>query len=148
MRPGPLRRLSLLAAVAVAAVIVALTLVVSPGEGDTLSRLLPSGFTLTGTERASDVCLGGVPCQDGHALAFLALSLFAAVHVATSPAPAERLRPMARLLVVLVAFATFDEAAQRWAGRDPSFADWLADLGGILLGMVLGVRLARALLRR
>jgi len=138
----------MLAAVTIAAVIVVLTLVVSPGQGDTLSRLLPSGFTLTGTENASDVCLGGVPCQDGHALAFVALSLFATVHVAASSQPRQRLRPMTRLLVALVAFATFDEFAQRWAGRDPSLADWLADLGGIMLGMLLGVRLARALLRR
>lgn len=138
----------MLAAAAVAAVILVLTLVVSPSEGDTLSRLLPAGFTIPGADATSDACLGGVRCQDGHALAFFALALFAAVHVAASWPPAERLRPLTRLLAALVAFALLDELAQQWAGRDPSLADWLADVSGILLGVLLGSQLTRALLRR
>jgi len=148
VQPEPLRRLSILAAASVAVVILVLTLLVSPAEGDTLSRLLPAGLSLAGDDANSDVCVGGLACEDGHALAFLALGLFAAVHVSASWPPSERLRPLARLLVVLVAFAALDEFAQRWAGRDAALADWLADIAGVFLGVILGSQLTRILLRR
>ncbi|MFN8583911.1 MAG: VanZ family protein [Dehalococcoidia bacterium] len=146
MRREPLRRWSMLAALAVAGVIVVLTLVVSPAEGDPMSRLIPAIFTASRSAGA-DTCVGGIPCQDGHALAFLALALFASVHVAAAWSPRRQLTRLVGLFVLLVAFAAIDEFAQGWTGRDPSFADWLADTAGILLGVLVGAQLTRFLVR-
>lgn len=131
----------------VATVIVVLTLVVSPAEGGSLSQLLPAALSFAGSVSASDSCVGGIPCQDGHALAFLVLALFASVHVAVTWAPRERFRRLVSLLVLLVAFAAGDEFAQGWAGRDPSFADWFADSIGIMVGVIVGPQLTRVLVR-
>lgn len=138
------------AAALVAVLIVVLTLVVSPAQGDALDRALPSGSGSAPVTAATptDVCVGGIPCEDGHAFAFLALGCFAAVYVSVSRPPAERVRALATLAAALVAFAAVDEWAQGWAGRDPSFADWTADLVGIALGVVLGSQGTRVLLRR
>lgn len=134
-------------ALGVAVVIVVLTLVVSPAQGDGLARLLPTVFTHGGGEAGHDACVGGIPCQDGHAIAFLVLAFFAAVHVSASWPAGHRLLPLVRLVTLLIAFATADEVAQRWAGRSPSVDDWLADLGGIVLGVVLASQITPLLLR-
>ncbi|MEZ4552926.1 MAG: VanZ family protein [Dehalococcoidia bacterium] len=147
MRTGRLRRLSMFAALVVAVVIIVLTLLVSPAQDDALARFLPTIVTRTGGEAGHDACIGGIPCQDGHAIAFLVLAFLAAVHVSASWPPGRRVLPLLRLTALLIAFAAADEVAQRWAGRSPSLNDWLADLGGILVGVVLASQVTPALLR-
>lgn len=138
----------MLAAALVAVLILVVTLVISPAEGDWLSGLLPEAASIHADGASADICIGGIACEDGHALAFLALGVFASVHVASSPLPSRRLRPLVSLVVALVAFAALDEWAQGWAGRDPSMSDWIADVIGVFLGVLLGSQLTRVLLRR
>ncbi|MBX3394435.1 MAG: VanZ family protein [Phycisphaerae bacterium] len=57
-----------------------------------------------------------------------------------------RIAIMAAVLVGLAAYAAVDELTQPWVGRSCEWGDWLADLGGAAIGLLLG--LATGLLRR
>lgn len=127
--------------------IVVLTLFVSPGQGDVLGRLFPFTVPLIGSESRYDTCLGGIDCQDGHALAFMALGASLAVLVLAGRRGLRRFAGGAVVLLILVGFAALDELAQGWMGRQPSFDDWLADVSGAVLGLVLGSELARFLVQ-
>jgi hypothetical protein len=132
----------------VVGIILMLTLFVSPGEGDALSRLLPGTLPVIGSESGYDACVGGIPCEDGHAFAFIALGASLSLGVlAGSRGWRAALRAAAALALIML-FATADEVAQHWAGRDASLDDWLADVSGALLGIVMGSQLARLLVQR
>ncbi len=148
MRGERLRQLSTWTTVTIAAAIVLLTLVVSPAEGDSLSRLFPGVLPFLGDGTTADACVGGIQCQDGHALAFLVLALSATIHATATRRHAARLWSIAGVFGLLLAFAAADEVAQGWAGRDPSMSDWAADAVGVALGIVLGSQLTRVLSRR
>lgn len=95
-------------------------------------------------------CRFGLPCLLGHFLAFGALGVVAAVRFATSDVA--RRSPQRVLVMTVLAiwlFAGLDELAQGWVdGRDPSFEDWLADMVGAMLGLVLGSLGLRTLMER
>lgn len=137
------RQVSTWTTIGLVAVIVALTLFLSPAEGDPLSRLLPGTIPLIGGSDGYDTCLGGLSCQDGHALAFIALGISLTMQVLTGRRGTRVVLLAAGVLLLLVLFATADELAQRWAGRNASLDDWLADVSGGVLGMVIGGQLAR-----
>jgi hypothetical protein len=128
--------------------IVLLTLFMSPAQGDSLSRMFPGTIPFIGSETDSyDTCLGGIDCQDGHALAFMALGGSLAVLVLAGRRGLSALLGAVCVLVVLGAFAAFDESAQSWTGRDASVDDWLADMSGAVLGVVIGFEVARFLVQ-
>ena len=148
MTTARLRLVSAWTTVMLVALIVVLTLFMSPAQGDPLSRIFPGTIPFIGSESDSyDTCLGGINCQDGHALAFMALGGSFAVLVLAGRRGLSALLGAVCVLVLLGAFAAFDETAQGWAGRDPSFDDWLADMSGALLGVVIGFEVARFLVQ-
>jgi hypothetical protein len=123
-----LRRASLLATAASVAAILAMTLtpVALDGRGG---------------------CLFGVPCALGHALAFGVLGASLAGVFATSGfARRSPRRALSMLFLALWIFAALTELAQREVGRDASLADWVADMGGAIAGLLLGGFALRAFL--
>ena len=106
--------------------------------------------TLTPVGGGEGGCFAGIPCTLGHVLTFAILGVPVALRYATSRA-AQR-SPLRVLLMVLVAiwlFAALDELAQGWVdGREPDLVDWLADMGGAVLGLALGSLLLRFALSR
>ncbi len=147
MTPARLRRVSAWTTGLLVALIVLLTLFMSPAQGDSLGRMFPGTIPLIGGEASYDTCIGGISCQDGHALAFMALGGSFAVLVLTGRRGLSALLGAVCVLVALGAFAGLDEAAQGWAGRDSSSDDWLADMSGAVLGVVLGFEVARFLVQ-
>jgi hypothetical protein len=145
MTAARLRLVSTWTTAALVALIVVLTLFVSPAEGDLLSRIVPGTVPLIGDDRGYDTCIGGIDCQDGHALAFIALGTSLGVQVLAGRRGRGALVRAVAVLLLLGVFAAVDELAQGWTGRDASFDDWLADASGALLGLVLGSEIARYL---
>jgi hypothetical protein len=124
-----------------------IALIVSPADGDSLSRMLPGSVPLIGGEAGYDTCLGGIDCEDGHALAFAALGVSISTQMIAGRRGARALAAAARALLLLAAFAMASELAQGWSGRDASVEDWLADMAGAFLGVVVGSELARFLVQ-
>ena len=122
-----LRTLSMLAAVVSAAMIVVLT--------------------MTPLAQQDDGCALGLPCSAGHALAFAILGVaLAGAFVSSSFARRSPRRALAMLLLCLWIFAALTELAQTEVGRDPSLADWAADMGGAIAGLIIGGLVLRLLL--
>jgi hypothetical protein len=147
MTAARLRQVSAWTTAMLIALIVVLTLVVSPADGDSLSRMLPGTVPLIGGEAGYDTCLGGIDCEDGHALAFAALGVSLSAQVMAGRRGVRALAAAVRTLLLLAVFAMLDELAQDWMGRDASIADWLADVAGAFLGVVIGSELARFLVQ-
>jgi VanZ family protein len=99
-------------------------------------------------ESGYDTCLGGIQCEDGHALAFVALGASISVGVLAGRRGWQAARLSLSVLILLMLFAMLDELAQGWTGRDASVDDWLADVSGALLGIVAGSQLARLLVQK
>jgi VanZ family protein len=57
-------------------------------------------------------------------------------------------RSLRLALIVLALYAAFDELTQPLVGRHCDFHDWLADLGGIAIGLTLVAGMSRWMLRR
>jgi len=145
MRSERLRKVTTVTTVALVGVIVLFTLLVSPAQGDPAGRLFPGTIPFLGAETGYDSCVGGISCEDGHALAFIALATSLTVQVLAGKRGARLLAGAIGVLILLAAFATGDELVQRWIGRDASIDDWLADVSGAVLGTVLGAQIARVL---
>lgn len=147
MTPARLRRMSAWTTGLLLALIVLLTLFMSPAQGDSLGRLFPAAIPFIGSEASYDTCIGGISCQDGHMLAFMALGGSFAILVLTGRRGLRALIGALCVLAAVGAFAGLDEAAQGWTGRDASFDDWLADISGAALGVVVGFEVARFLVQ-
>ena len=95
-------------------------------------------------------CPLGLPCAAAHVMLFAVLGVPVALRYATSEAA--RRSPVRVLLMVVLAiwlFAALDEMAQGSVdGRDPALEDWVADMAGAILGLMLGSLLLRWWLRR
>lgn len=117
----------------------------------TVAVILLTTLTPFGTgDGDSSGCQFGLPCFLGHLVLFGILGVGVAGLYSTSDAArrAPR-RVLAMTFIVIWVFAAADELAQdRVAGRSPEFEDWLADMIGAVLGIVLGSMLLRELLGR
>ena len=95
-------------------------------------------------------CPFGLHCAIWHMLLFALLGVPVALRYAASRAAARApLRVLLMVVLALWVFAALDELAQGWVpGRQPSLADWFADMGGALIGMALGSAAFRLLIAR
>lgn len=69
---------------------------------------------------------------------FVHFGLYGVWSILLAVSPGGRRQTTARLLVVIACFAAFDEWHQQFIpGRDMSAMDWLADMAGSSLGLLL-----------
>jgi hypothetical protein len=148
MTAARLRQVSSWTTPLLVAVIVMLTLVLSPGEGGSLSHLVPATVPVVGDRTGFDACVGGIPCRDGHALAFVALGMSLTVQLIVGHRGRRVLLGMAVVVAAVVLLATASELGQGLTGRDAALDDWVADVGGGLLGMLLGLAISGLLALR
>lgn len=95
--------------------------------------------TLTPVALDDDGCALGVPCTIGHALAFGALGVaMSALYVTSSFARRSPQRAIVMLLLCAWILAGGTEIAQGYVGREPSLGDWVADMVGVVSGLLLG----------
>ncbi len=114
------------------------------GAVGTVVAILAS--TLTPLAIDENGCAFGVPCTLGHAIAFGALGLtLSGLYVTSSFARRNPRRALVMLLLAIWIFASITELAQAEVGRDPSLADWAADMLGVISGLLLGGFLLRFL---
>lgn len=111
-----------------------------------IATLTPLGIS----DEPGDSCSFGLPCATGHFVLFGALGVAIAGRYATSDAA--RRSPRRVLLMTLLAvwvFAAADELAQEWwvDGRGGQLTDWLADMAGVLGGILAGGFLLRRVVR-
>jgi VanZ family protein len=105
--------------------------------------------TLTPVAVDESGCAFGIPCTAGHFLAFGALGFtLAGVYATSRLARVAPRRALAMMFLAVWIFAALDELAQAAVGRDASLADWIADMAGALVGMLLGGFVLRALVSR
>jgi hypothetical protein len=125
----PLRWFSQAATLASAAAILVLTLAPLPFNGAS--------------------CLLGIPCDAGHFLTFGVLGVsLAGVFVTSAFARRSPRRALSMMLLGVWIFAAATEIAQGEVGRDPSLADWGADMAGAVAGLLGGGFALRLLLGR
>lgn len=148
MTAGRLRQVSGWTTPLLVLFIVVFTLVLSPGEGGSVSRLIPATVPIVGDRTAYDACVGGIPCRDGHAIAFVALGLSLAIQLVAGHRGRRALIGAAIAIGVTIFLATASETLQGVTGRDAEFGDWMADILGGLLGTALGVGIAGLVRRR
>ena len=92
-------------------------------------------------------CAFGIPCVVGHFGIFALLGVALAGLFATSRSARQSpRRALAMLLLAIWIFAALTEMAQRYIDREPSLADWSADMAGAVTGLLVGGVLLRLLL--
>jgi len=112
-----------------------------------VSVVMIVAFTLTPVALQDDGCALGLPCSMGHALAFAVLGVaLAGAFVSSAFARRSPRRALAVLLLGIWILAALTELAQGKVGRDPSLADWAADMTGAIAGLILGGFVLRLLL--
>jgi VanZ family protein len=135
-----MRRVSVVLAAILVLAILLFTL--SPGDAYTSgSWLLDKMADIYGTRQQASWVL--------HAGLFALLGASLALWFASSPT--SRRAPRRTLLMLVLAiwiFAAADEIAQGWIeGRSASLGDWIADMVGVLIGLMLAPLVLRPLLR-
>lgn len=93
---------------------------------------------------------GGIPDVTGiDKLAHFGAYAVLGVLVARALLPNRQLAALAVAFVGIAGFAALDELHQRWIpGRDADVADWIADLSGALVGLVVAPTILRLTLAR
>jgi len=115
--------------------------------GYILFATLGPGSGGAGQPPGSGDCVFGIPCVVGHFGVFLLLGVALAGLFATSRmARQSPRRALVMLLLVLWIFAAITEIGQSYIGREPSLADWGADMAGAVVGLFAGSVLLRLLL--
>ena len=128
-----LRSISWLGVLAVGSYILFATL--GPGSGG------------AGQPAGSGDCVFGIPCAVGHFAVFALLgAALAGVFATSSLARQSPRRALVMLLLVLWIFAAMTEIGQSYIEREPSLADWGADMAGAVVGLLVGGTLLRLLL--
>lgn len=109
------------------------------------SILLATLTPITGAEHG---CPFGLPCLAWHFGLFAALGVAIAARYATSEAARRSPRRVLGMVVLVIwLFAAASEMAQGWVdGRDPQLVDWVANMAGAIVGLLLGSAALRWLL--